>query len=175
MAEGCLAFQPTNLMETSQFTLHISCQNSFSASPLHARPVAPLALTHTSYSWILFREKKKSLLAFLKPQTSDDGIVCLKRTAKFAVQIIIFTGWTLLTLRVFLSKKSFVIANKQLNLSPILSIKTREGEKFTFTVLLITPKGTCIVNVNCQFSDWVRWSLALLSACYRKGPASTLY
>ena len=127
MAEGCLAFQPTNLMETSQFTLHISCQNSFSASPLHARPVAPLALAHTSYSWILFREKKKSLLAFLKPQTSDDGIVCLKRTAKFAVQIIIFTGWTwtLLTLRVFLSKKSLVIANKQLNLSPILSIKMR--------------------------------------------------
>lgn len=32
---GCLAFQPTNLMETLQFTLHISCQNSFCfASPL---------------------------------------------------------------------------------------------------------------------------------------------
>ena len=148
MAEGCLAFQPTNLMETSQFTLHISCQNSFSASPLHARPVAPLALTHTSYSWILLRKRKKSLLAFLKPQTSDDGIVCLKRTAN-----IIFTGWTLHTLRVFLSKKYFIIANKQLNISPILSIKTREGENFTFTVLHITPKGTCIVNENCQFSD----------------------
>ena len=94
MAEGCLAFQPTNLMETSQFTLHISCQNSFSASPLHARPVAPLALTHTSYSWILL-----ILFAFLKSQTSDDRIVCLKRTAKFAVQIIVFTCWTLLTLR----------------------------------------------------------------------------
>ena len=34
--KGCLAFQLTNLMETSQFTLHISCQNSFSASLLHA-------------------------------------------------------------------------------------------------------------------------------------------
>ena len=107
MAEGCLAFQPTNLMETSQFTLHISCQNSFSASPLHARPVAPLALTHTSYSWILLREKKKSLLAFLKPQTSDDGIVCLKRTAKFAVQIIIFTGLDTTHAKGFLIKEIF--------------------------------------------------------------------
>lgn len=30
LLEGCLAFLPANLMETSQFTLHISCQNTFS-------------------------------------------------------------------------------------------------------------------------------------------------
>ena len=34
--KGCLEFRLTNLMETSQFTLHISCQNRFSASLLHA-------------------------------------------------------------------------------------------------------------------------------------------
>ena len=162
MAEGCLAFQPTNLMETSQFTLHISCQNSFSASPLHARPVTPLALTHTSYSWILLREKK-FIIGILETPNKWWWNRMFEAYCK-----ICSTNHNFYRLRVFLSKKSFVIANKQLNLSPILSIKMREGEKFTFTVLHITPKGTCIVNVNCQFSDWVCWSLALIQTQNRK-------
>ena len=29
---------------------------------------------------------------------------------------------------------------------------------------------TCIVNTNCQFSDWTCWSLVLLSAFYRISP-----
>ena len=41
----------------------------------------------------------------------------------------------------------------------------------TIGVLVITiASGTCIVNVNCPFSYWVCWSLALLSAFYRIFP-----
>ena len=45
--------------------------------------------------------------------------------------------------------------------------------KFTKKILVQceSPKGTCIVNANCQFSHWVPLGLVLFSGFYRKGPA----